>query len=608
MIVWDDVKRLEMDEGNVKQVELNGEVVWTSPSLYGYVSLGDSIAAGHAIDDRWEEAYGVRSQYGENGNMATAIVDGCYTDLIRADLVSAYGEKNVIAKSFARSGDQVADLMEKLTHPTVKGSVKKADLVTVCIGANDVLQPAMGYLGEYVSTGDLGALSAICDANLAALADDSNPNSYTALLDRLTVLNPDAQVAFTAVYNPYRFLWLDEGRDGFFGPLLGTIPSMTIMGFDIDGAIKDQLLGTSYVKLLFERVNGLDAWAEEYVTKLNAVLRGKIAAYRQKNPNIVLAETKALFESFPDRPVSAPKHYCDLVNVEYTRGYDTMQMDWGRLWEGSNAATFWVNLASKYVSLSGFDMGGLAEDLIGQIVEKVIVPDMDPHPEEWGQYVMMRSFVDAFGWTALDRYTVAYEPNGGSGSMSAQTVPGVDGIPAFANLTRCTFEHGEDRYGFTGWNTSASGGGASYEDGQLVGLTSDIVLYAQWAVRRFVLTYAHSQGDVIQFDSGQTGPMECYALYIDGAEQADLGAFSNPAKSYSLPYGTIVKVVASVSAGDGRSYVSWNGTTVAGKSSSASYSFTLTSDATANFEWNQWYSTDNWLPRLQSYWNCYITT
>lgn len=450
----------------------------------GYVCLGDSIAAGHTINEDWARNYGEGSQYGKNGNTETAIVPGCYADILGKELLSVYGNQAFV-KSFARSGDTVADLMEKLTHEPVRNAIQEAKIVTICIGANDVLQPAMSRLDEYINTGSLASAEAIIEANMARLASDTEANSYKALFDRLNEINPDAKYVFTTVYNPYKYLYLDEGHSGFFGPLLSTIPQMNIdvdkiiedtflggtdlsyfdlskfkwvsieLELDLDGIIKDGLLATPIVQQLFDRVNNLGAWSERYVTRLNEVLRSKIAEYRSISPNFHLVDTKAAFDLFPDRTDSnADVDYSDLVNVEFTRTFDTMKMDWGALWRsgyGDNVAQYWGDLAWKYLRFSNalpslnvwdyvsFDLAGFAADLVDQVVYKVIVPDVDPHPEHRGHEVMKRVFTNALG-------LVAYEANGGSHSpgevVSAGQKPVCD-VPTSAFYT------------FAGWYTDA---------------------------------------------------------------------------------------------------------------------------------------------------------
>lgn len=415
-----------------------------------YVSLGDSIAAGHTINAEWNENYGEGSQYGKNGNTFTAIVPNSYTDLIHKELQNSNQEKVVDTTSFARSGDTVVDLLSKLDHGVVREAISKAHVVTICIGANDVLQPAMHNLDEYINTGSLDSINAKIENNLATLNNDSSDHSYKALFDKLVSINPKAKYVFTTVYNPYKYLWIDEGQNGFFAPLLATIPQMNLdidgmiesmfgvndlsywdlskMGWvsieldlDLDSLIKDGILSTTPFQTVFSRVNGLCDWSEKWVegttnfNGLNRVLRTKIAEQQKTYPNFCVAETKALFDTYPDRPVTADKHYNDLVSVEYTRGYDTMQMDWGELWDGKDVSTFWTDLAWKHLHFASysrimelvasasfnvwdyvsFDMNGFAEELMTLIVERVIVPDVDPHPEEYGHVVLKNSFSEA---------------------------------------------------------------------------------------------------------------------------------------------------------------------------------------------------------------------
>lgn len=439
MTNFSTVSSVFIPEGAVREIIADGVVLWSS-DLMRYVSLGDSIAAGHTIDDNWDAHYGTRSQYGESGNASTVIVPNSYTDLIRGGLMAAHGEKRVSAVSFARSGDRVLDLIPKLDHEAVRNAIGKADLVTVCIGANDILGPALNSIEAYIRDGrpTLAALGTEISANLAVLADDANPNSFKALFDKLKGINPNAKYTFTTIYNPYKYLWVDYGQDGFFGPLLSVIPNMDIdvdktiegmfgigdlgyyrpksifdwewvsieLNIDLDDIIKDAILETPLFEMVFDRVNCVGDWAEEYINALNDVLKSKIAA---AGPNFTIADVKAAFDRVPDRPIPAERHYNDLVNVEFTRGYDTAEMDWGALWRGSDPYSFWWDLAAKHLYWSNalpstnpfdyvsFDSGAFVSDLVAQVVEKVIVPDIDPHPETYGHEVAALVFGDALG-------------------------------------------------------------------------------------------------------------------------------------------------------------------------------------------------------------------
>ncbi len=69
-------------------------------------------------------------------------------------------------------------------------------------------------------------------------------------------------------------------------------------------------------------------------------------------------------------------------------------------------------------------------------------------------------------------FTVAFDANGGSGTMAAQTASGT--TPLGANTFTRT------GYTFTGWNTNANGSGTSYADGAVFDFTTGTTLYAQW--------------------------------------------------------------------------------------------------------------------------------
>ena len=383
-----------------------------------YVSLGDSIAAGHSIDSNWETNYGERSQYGKDGNPnPTVIVPNSYTDRLKNDLTTSYADKDVYTYSFARSGDKVTDLMTKLDHDVVRKEIQKANVVTICIGANDILSYVFPELMPYIETGSLANLEALVEQSLNVLNTDSESVSYVSLFNKFNEINPRAKYVFTTIYNPYKYLYIEEGRNGFFKPVLDVIPQMNIdvpfinVTLRIDEYIKDGILQAEIFQKLFSRVNGLCDWVEKYVEGsgtfkgLNRILKEKVSNYN--NQNFSVADTKALFDTYPDRPSNAAVCYNDLVNVEFTRGYTTGTMDWGALWRGSDAGTYWRNLVNKNISfknaLPSFNpidyieihWDDMAYELAMDTVNKVIVPNIDPHPETGGHAVLRQSFEGA---------------------------------------------------------------------------------------------------------------------------------------------------------------------------------------------------------------------
>ena len=74
-------------------------------------------------------------------------------------------------------------------------------------------------------------------------------------------------------------------------------------------------------------------------------------------------------------------------------------------------------------------------------------------------------------------YTVTYDANGGSGTMTDKKSPYADGAVA----TVLTNGFTRSRYTFTGWNTKADGSGKSYAEGAPIKMLGNVVLYAQWS-------------------------------------------------------------------------------------------------------------------------------
>ena len=76
---------------------------------------------------------------------------------------------------------------------------------------------------------------------------------------------------------------------------------------------------------------------------------------------------------------------------------------------------------------------------------------------------------------ATGNFTVTFNPNGATaGEMKPQTFEA--GEPQALSPNAFYFEN----YWFSGWNTSPNGKGKNFENEQIISITADITLYAQW--------------------------------------------------------------------------------------------------------------------------------
>lgn len=86
-----------------------------------------------------------------------------------------------------------------------------------------------------------------------------------------------------------------------------------------------------------------------------------------------------------------------------------------------------------------------------------------------------------FDVTTGSGFTVTFNANGGTGTMSPQNASSLTALNA-NTFTRTG-------YTFTGWNTVAGGGGTAYADEDNYDFTADITLYAQWSINSYTVTF-----------------------------------------------------------------------------------------------------------------------
>lgn len=149
-----------------------------------YVSLGDSIASGYGLDG-----------YDADADFVT----GSYETLFKSYLQSGIGEVN--GESYAVDGSTSSDLLNLLQNNTnVRNSIKKADVITISIGGNDLSKPAKSQIVTSFITG-YDALK----QELATAVNNYNIN-VSAIVSEINSLNSNVKVLFTSLFNPYKSL------------------------------------------------------------------------------------------------------------------------------------------------------------------------------------------------------------------------------------------------------------------------------------------------------------------------------------------------------------------------------------------------------------------
>ena len=100
--------------------------------------------------------------------------------------------------------------------------------------------------------------------------------------------------------------------------------------------------------------------------------------------------------------------------------------------------------------------------------------------------------VDLYAVWSANRYTVTYDANGGTGTMSTDTATYDENYVTKANqFTRTGYE-------FVGWTTNADGSGSNWTS--WIGkpwkwtYTKNITLYAQWKAKTYTITYEPNGG------------------------------------------------------------------------------------------------------------------
>ncbi|MCD7783436.1 MAG: GDSL-type esterase/lipase family protein [Firmicutes bacterium] len=155
-----------------------------------YVALGDSICYGYGLDSPETERYSV----------------------LVASYIDAYEYYECGEYNYGVNGQTSSELLETLKNGEIT-ELSDADVVTVSIGANNILSPATSFFINYVAASLIeddttrnAALASLytdfiseLDAGVAAFEAD-----LPEIIENIYKSAPIAEIIFQTVYNPFR--------------------------------------------------------------------------------------------------------------------------------------------------------------------------------------------------------------------------------------------------------------------------------------------------------------------------------------------------------------------------------------------------------------------
>ena len=146
-------------------------------------------------------------------------------------------------------------------------------------------------------------------------------------------------------------------------------------------------------------------------------------------------------------------------------------------------------ITSTITKGSHFQVGSITiekEKYNGSTREFLVTWDGHLDANAKGTFVSIASYYKDI--PAITTYTVSYNVNGGSGTISSQTK--VYG----KSLTLTTTKPTRAGYNFVKWNTSSNGSGVNYASGGTYTANANAILYAQWSPITYTVSYNANGG------------------------------------------------------------------------------------------------------------------
>ena len=288
-----------------------------------YVSLGDSISKGYAINlkellDSGETTTNNLITGEENDY---SFIENCYAYKLNGYLKQYYGYNK--GYNFAHNGDNCQDLINfissfydnvnevcknpngmnskfnTLTNLEVYNILSNAQTISVCIGANNILSEATdiitNYLGFQKNTTPMSYQQV--EALLRDKVESDFEPQFQKLLLLINSLNSKAEVYFTTIYNPYAILQANEDLMNYLSSNDGYMLQQTLkasFGYDLQYFTQDRLTDIAYLSELAIQ-GGFDSTGKVFLG-LNGVIKEEINKSKANdNSNFFMVDSYSKF-------------------------------------------------------------------------------------------------------------------------------------------------------------------------------------------------------------------------------------------------------------------------------------------------------------------------
>lgn len=141
---------------------------------------------------------------------------------------------------------------------------------------------------------------------------------------------------------------------------------------------------------------------------------------------------------------------------------------------GDSAFTL-ENVFEDVTSTLGIELAGWCVDPEGN--DEIFDPGMEYTDPVDGATAAMNFYAQ---WEPVEvEFTITYDSNDEYGDTYDEFISEYGPVPIEAEVIGCPIDFTNDSY-FYSWNTEPDGSGETYEEGDLIRLTEDVTLYAQW--------------------------------------------------------------------------------------------------------------------------------